>query len=106
EVPIEEINKKANSFFAIKFIGESMYPFYMDGDIVIIEKGSNFNTGNDILLTIGKSDAIIRKCAKEPNGILIKSINPIFKTQFYNFDEMSSLPITILGKAKQIIRKI
>ena len=106
EITKEEIKKGKNAFFAIKYIGESMSPFYMDNDIVIIEKSSDFNTGQDILLTIGKSDAIIRKCSKEPNGILIKATNTIFPTQFFNFDEMASLPINILGKVRQIIRKV
>ena len=106
EVPSEESNKIESSFFAIRFMGESMSPFYIDGDIVVIEKGSDFNTGNDILLTIGKSDAIIRTGSKEPNGILIKATNPIFQPQFYNFDEMASMPINVLGKVRQIIRKV
>lgn len=106
EITKEEMKKGKDVFFGIKYIGESMSPFYMDSDIVIIEKTSDFNTGQDILLTIGKSDAIIRKCSKEPNGILIKTTNSIFPAKFYNFDEMNSLPIRILGIVRQIIRKV
>ncbi len=105
EVPKNEAKIVEKNFFAIKFMGDSMYPFYMDGDIVVIEKGVDFNTGEDVLLSIGESDAVIRKCSKEPNGLLIKAINPIFPPKFYTFEELTTIPVNILGRVKQITRK-
>ena len=105
EVPKSEVKTVEKNYFAIKFMGESMYPFYMDSDIVIIEKGVDFKTGDDILLSIGESDAIIRKCSKDPDGILIKAINPIYPTKLYTFKDLDSIPVKIIGTVKQIIRK-
>ncbi len=101
-----DADKNEKELFAIKAIGESMAPMYQDNDILIIEKKSQCQSGEDALVIIGNSDAILRRISLEPDGMLLKCLNPDFQNKFYTYDDINKIPVSIIGVAKELRRKI
>ena len=55
---------------------------------------------------IGNGDeATCKKVMKQPNGIMLVSLNPVYAPMFYPNQEIEELPITILGKVVELRAK-
>lgn len=48
-------------FFALQVKGDSMYPQYLDGDVVIFRKSSTCETGDDCVVYVNGSDATFKR---------------------------------------------
>ena len=99
-------HRHAAEFFAIKTTGESMFPEYLNNDILIVERTKNFESGDDIIVLSGKSNAIVRRVSVEGDGILLKALNPVFGSIFCSNEEMDNGKIIVLGVVRELKRKI
>lgn len=93
-------------FFALKINGDSMYPFYNDGDIVIFEKTSNCESGQHCAVMVNGNDGTFKKVLKNEAGITLQPLNPNYEPVFYSNKQIEELPVTIVGVAKEIRRKL
>lgn len=104
EIP-EEMARGGKEFFALQIVGDSMYPDYHDGDIVIFERQPDCENGDDCAVLIENSDATFKRVEKTRNGIMIKPINPHYEIRSFSNEEIINLPVTVLGVARELRRK-
>ena len=84
--------------------GDSMYPKYLDGDTIIIEKTPDCESGTDAAVYVNGYDVTLKTLIKNDNGtITLMPINPSYPPKTYGPDDD---PVSILGVVKEIRRKI
>lgn len=93
-------------FFALKIKGDSMFPNYIDGDVVIFQKQDTCDSGKDCAVMVNGDDATFKRIERKPNGVMLKPLNPAYETMFFTNEEIESKPIRILGVAIEIRRKL
>lgn len=92
-------------FFALKVKGDSMFPTLMEDDIVIIKKQDDFENGDIVVAIINGDEATIKKGKKSEAGILLQPLNSNYEPLIFTYDEMKTLPVTIVGIVKQLKRE-
>lgn len=102
EIPSDWMKNGAR-YIALKVKGNSMSPKYMDGDIVIIKKQPNCESGQDAIVFINGYDATLKRVIKNENSVILQPLNPEYETKIYG---SSNDPITILGIVVELRRKI
>ena len=101
----EEISEdmvRQGNFFAIKAHGDSMEPRIQDGDIVIMHKQSEAESGNVVAVSISGNEATIQKIVKYESGLTLISYNPKYDPVSYSKADVIRLPIIVLGKAVEL----
>ncbi|MBQ2968442.1 MAG: helix-turn-helix domain-containing protein [Clostridia bacterium] len=92
-------------YFALKIKGDSMYPNYLDGDVVIFEKTCTAENGKDVAIMINGGDATFKRLKIMEDGILLVPLNPNYETRFIKNEEVDTLPARIIGVAKELRRQ-
>lgn len=104
EIP-EEMLRGGKEYFALTIRGDSMSPRMQDGDVVIVLKQPEVESGEIAVVTINSADATCKRVRITPEGILLMPINPNFEPFFYTHREIERLPIKILGKVIELRAK-
>lgn len=92
-------------YFALRVRGDSMYPEYLDGDVVIVRKQPTCDSGDDCVVIINDKDATLKRVHIFNNHIELKAINKMYGRRKYTNEEVHSLPVTILGIVVEMRRK-
>ncbi len=92
-------------YFALRLKGNSMYPEYHSGDVVILKKQETCSTNEDCAVLIGSGDATFKRVVRQKNGIMLKPLNPSYDTLFYTNEEIEQLPVRILGVFSELRRR-
>ncbi|MFI3128423.1 MAG: LexA family transcriptional regulator [Bacillota bacterium] len=92
------------SYFALKIKGDSMSPRYLDGDVVIFEKDSTCNSGQNCAVMVNGDDVTFKKVILHESGITLQPLNPTYEPLFFTNEEIANKPITIIGIAKETRR--
>lgn len=91
--------------FALQIKGNSMEPKFSEGDVVIVRKQPNVDTGDIAVVLVNGNEATVKKIKKRPDGVMLVPTNPEYEVMFYNNAEIQSLPVTILGKVVELRAK-
>ena len=95
---------KSKEYLGLKVDGDSMYPKYLNGDTVILEKCPDCESGTDAAVYVNGYEATLKKVIKNDNGtITLQPINPNYSPQTYGPGDD---PVRILGIVKEIRRKV
>ena len=94
-----------SDYFALKIKGDSMFPVLIEDDIVIIKKQNDFENGDIVVAIINGDEATIKKGKKNDAGILLQPFNQNYEPLLFTYDEMDSIPVTIVGIVKQLKRE-
>ena len=84
-------------YFGLMVTGESMYPEYKDGDIVVVRKQETADNGDDVVAYVDGYNATIKRILISDKGITLRALNPAYETKTYSKEEVQELPVTILG---------
>lgn len=76
------------------------------GDIVIFEKTSDCESGQHCVVMVNGNDATFKKVIKSEAGITLQPLNSSYEPVFYSNEQIKKLPVTIIGVAKEIRRKL
>lgn len=101
----KDIIKDGCEYFALKVIGDSMSPVLIEDDIVIIKKQNDFENGDIVVAIINGDEATIKKGKKSDSSILLQPLNPSYEPLIFTYDEMKTIPVTIIGIVKQLKRE-
>ena len=104
EIPLSYC-QGGEKYFALQLNGNSMYPEYHSGDIVILKQQDTCNTNEDCAVMINGGDATFKRVVRQKNGIMLKPLNPAYDTLFYTNDEIEQLPVRIIGVFKELRRR-
>lgn len=108
-IDYEEITQELaaqGEYFALQIRGDSMEPKISAGDVVIVRKQSDIESGQVGVIIVNGSDATIKRIVKHTEGITLIANNPIYPPKFYTNNEIVSTPIEIIGKVVELRAKI
>lgn len=94
-----------DEYFALKVHGDSMSPVLIEDDIVIIKKQNDFENGDIVVAIINGNEATIKKGKKSDSSILLQPLNSAYEPLIFTYEEMKSIPVTIVGIVKQLKRE-
>ena len=98
---------KTGEYFALKIAGKSMEPRMMDGDVVIVRRQSDVDSGDIAVVLVNGNDATVKQVSKSDAGLTLIGWNPsVYTPKTYNKKECQELPVTILGKVVEIRGKL
>lgn len=100
----EEMLKGGKQYFALKIKGDSMFPEYLNDDVIIVLKQDNCESGQDCVVAVNGDDATFKRVFKTGNGITLQPLNNNYMPAFYSNEDIISKPVKILGIVKQIRR--
>lgn len=100
----KNIIKDGSDYFALKIKGDSMSPVLIENDIVIIKKQEDFENGDLVVAIINGDEATIKKGRKSDTSILLQPLNTAYEPLIFTYDEMKTIPVTIIGIVKQLKR--
>ena len=92
-------------YFGLKIKGNSMFPEYLDGDTIILEKVENCENGQDCVVMVNGNDGTFKRVFKNENGIILQPLNSEFQPMVYTNEQIEKLPVKIIGKAVELRRK-
>lgn len=96
--------KGDKKLIGLKVKGDSMYPYYMEGDIVIVELTCDFNSGDDVIVFVGYDyEATLKTIHKEEDYIELEPLNREYPIKRYGKDD---LPVRVLGVVRELIRDV
>lgn len=98
---------KTGEYFALKIAGKSMEPRMMDGDVVIVRRQPDVDSGDIAVVLVNGNDATVKQISKSDAGLTLIGWNPsVYTPKTYNRKECKELPVTILGKVVEIRGKL
>ena len=92
----------SGDIFGLRIKGSSMEPRIAPGDVVIVRKQEDVDTGDTAVVLINGDSATVKKVKKETNGITLVSNNPAYDPMYFSNDDIQRLPITIIGKVIEL----
>lgn len=98
----EEISPKmaaSGEYFALRIKGLSMEPKLHEGDIVIVKRQSDVESGDTAIILVDGEDATVKQIKKTKEGIMLIGLNiDVYPPHFYTNREIADLPVQIIGK--------
>lgn len=104
EIPADMANG-GKEYFALQVKGNSMYPEYRDGDVVIVRKQEDCESGQDVVAMVNSDDATFKRFKRTAKGIMLQAINPEYESYIFTPEEVEKLPVKVLGVVAELRRK-
>lgn len=118
-IPIEEIEdivdyeeiptgwlRGGKKYFGLVLRGDSMEPRMYDGDVVIVEKQDDAETGAYVIAAVNGDHATCKRLMKYRDSIALLSLNSKYDPMIFTNEEVQSKPVTILGVVREIRGKM
>ncbi|WP_370850633.1 LexA family protein [Megasphaera sp.] len=94
-------------FFALKIRGHSMEPRMMEGDVVIVRRQDDVDSGDVAIVLVNGDEATVKRVKKQEEGItLIATNTSVYEPHFYSNKEIAELPVRILGRVVELRGKM
>lgn len=85
-------------YAALKVKGDSMLPRIQEGDVLIVRRQSDAESGDIVVAMVNGEDATVKKLIKKPDGIVLQPLNPLYEPLFFSIEQRNSIPVAIWGK--------
>lgn len=85
-------------YFGLVIKGDSMEPDMRDGDIAIVRKQDDAESGEIVIAIVDSEDAVCKKLIKTDSGVMLVSLN-------HRYDPMVFAHVQIVGKVVELRRK-
>ena len=92
-------------YFGLKISGDSMFPMFHPDDTVIVRRQPDAESGDIAVVQIGNDDAVVKKLIKKDTSIVLVSENSNYEPMIFTQEEVSRLPVTVVGKVVELRRK-
>ena len=92
-------------YFGILVGDGCMEPRIQEGDVVIARRQRSVRTGEMAVLQIGRKNAEVKRVLRHPGGITLLPYNPRCRAITYTEEEITGLPVMVLGKAVEFLGK-
>lgn len=105
EIPADW-TRGGKEYFALRVKGDSMYPRYEDGDVVIFRKSDTCESGQDCAVMVDSADATFKRVRITPTGVTLQPLNPEYDPLTFSNREVMELPVRILGVVVELRRTL
>ncbi|MGN8780563.1 LexA family protein [Acidaminococcus fermentans] len=93
--------------FALRIKGTSMEPRICEGDIVVVRKQEDIESGDTAIVLINGGEATVKKVKKTEEGIMLIANNmAVYSPHFYSNKDIEELPVRIIGKVVELRGKL
>lgn len=94
-------------YFALKIKGESMAPYILDKDIVIVRKQDAVESGDIAIVLVNSDEATCKMVKIGDDGITLIGHNTLaYPPHFYSQKEITTLPVRIIGRVVEVKRSL
>lgn len=101
------MTRGGKEYFALRVSGDSMYPKYLDGDIVIVHKTPVCDSGDDCVVYVNGYDATLKTVVLGEDGsVTLRPININYAPRTFTSAEVAELPVSIAGVVAELRRKV
>lgn len=100
----QEMAEDGNKYLGLLVQDNAMFSEYYDGDIVIAKLGADMQNGDDVVVSVGNSNAKIRRIQKMSGGIRLKTLNPAYESEYFSNEDIERLPVSIIGTIVEMRR--
>lgn len=104
-IDTEEISQEmaaTGEFFGLQIHGDSMEPRMCEGDVVIVRKQDDAESGDIVIAMVNGDDATCKRLRKYRDGIELISNNPSYEPMFFSNEDIASKPVKIIGKVVEL----
>lgn len=103
EIPADMV-RGDSEYFGLRVSGDSMYPKYLEGDIIIVRRQDTCENGQDCVVYVNGYDATLKTVYLLDNGgIRLQPVNPQYAPKSYFVGDE---PVSIAGVVVELRRKI
>lgn len=102
---IPESMARTGDFFGLQIKGDSMDPKISNGDVVIVRRQDNAETGDVVIATVNGDKAACKRLRKYRDGIELISNNPSYESMFFSNEEIEQKPVKIIGRVVELRAK-
>ena len=95
---IPEALARSGEFFGVRVSGHSMEPNMRDGDVLIVRIQPDVDDGEIAVVFVNGDDAVVKKIKKIPTGVTLVSLNPAYEPMYYSNEEITGLPVRVVGR--------
>lgn len=92
-------------YFCLQLKGDSMYPEYRNGDVVVFRKQDTCENGQDCAVMVNGDDATFKRVRISGKGVTLQPLNPKYEPLVCGNDDVLGLPVRIIGVAVELRRK-
>ncbi|ADQ04376.1 transcriptional regulator, XRE family [Caldicellulosiruptor owensensis OL] len=97
---VEVDTVKDGEYFFLRVKGDSMYPEIFEGDLVLVRKQPDVESGELAVVIVNGDEGVVKKVIKKENAIILQSVNPKYEpiviTEGQDF--------MVVGKVKRVVR--
>ncbi len=87
-----------STHFALRIQGNSMEPEFHDNDIVIVKKQETADDNEFVIAIVNGDEGVCKRLKRYDDGMALVSENPIYKPRYFSEEEVSGIPVRIIGK--------
>lgn len=100
EIP-QEWARGGREFFGLRIKGDSMYPRYEDGDVIIFKRQDTCENGQDCAVMVNGDDATFKRVKLSDRAVVLVSLNPNYEPMIYAPND-----VRIIGVVYELRRKL
>lgn len=100
---IDAATAATGEHFGLRIKGSSMEPRIREGDVVIVRRQEDADTGDTVAVLVNGDSATVKRIKKEPDGgIWLIPNNPAYEARHFSPIEIEALPVRIIGKVIEL----
>ncbi|MCL2884164.1 MAG: LexA family transcriptional regulator [Oscillospiraceae bacterium] len=85
------------AYFALIACGDSMYPDYRDGDVLIVRRQDDARTGDDVIAVTDSGETLFKRLYKTRTGLILRSCNKACEPQVFTLEDLHRGAVRIVG---------
>ncbi|NBA01685.1 helix-turn-helix domain-containing protein [Erysipelothrix rhusiopathiae] len=101
----EEVSKREydQGDYFLKVVGDSMTGSRIyDGDLIYVKKTREIVSGDIAVVLIQGDEATVKRVILKDNLMILEATNPDYPTRYYNPEEVTMLPVEVIGKVLNV----
>ena len=106
EEMIVPASASADDFIGLKVEGDSMMPLISEGSTVIIKLQPTCEMNDICAVRVNGEAVTVKRVKRLPDGLYLIPENSAYSPKFFTADEVTNLPVEIIGKVIEIRTKI
>ena len=91
-VPAANVKHPTDCFY-LRVTGDSMAPRIIDGDIALVRRQDDVDSGDLAAVVVGDEEGMLKKVIKQPDTIILQSFNPAYAPRVFTGPDMASVHI-------------
>lgn len=102
---IEVVPSQAKNHFGLIAKGDSMAPFILDGDILVVKHSPVVGSGKIAIVKVNGDEATCKRLVINDAGLTLVPNNPMYQTLTFGPAEIADKPVTVIGEVVEIRRR-